>query len=232
MDWHGWRPRQPICPEDIYAHAGALYWEALNAYLDRVLGAQLPQIAEHWREVLAFEDDLLEHAVPFTARGMEETDDDLEWADTNEIARAHPGRLLRHGQPLAITPLLSASRTCDDTALANLRQMSAYCIFFSTFVHGWLHQEQNSEFGEIRYASMLTGGGMAPENDASILPSAELQSLGLRVSHSLTGFDWGFLLKNEDGDVPAELIQEVQARAPRFQAAGFDIRTLRSRLNS
>ncbi|UJR78343.1 lipoxygenase family protein [Sandaracinus amylolyticus] len=231
-DWHGFSPRTPLSAHHVYAQAAQLYWEAIHEYLRVVFAERRAELESTWSEVLDFERDLLEHSVALTERGMEEAGDELAWDDRNELAVAHPGRAKRaDGRAAAITPI-TGGRPFGDEALANLQQLCAYCIFHTTFVHGWFHQEQNNEFGEIEYAQMLTGGSMKPEGDPSILPDAELQSLGLRVTHSLTGFDWGFLTKNEDGDLDPRLIEAVRSRADRFSAIGFDISTLRSRLNS
>ena len=64
------------------------------------------------------------------------------------------------------------------------------------------------------------------------MQAAAPQSFGLRVSHSLTGFDYGMMMKNEDGDVPEALLRVLEARREAFAAAGYDLSSLRSRLNS
>jgi hypothetical protein len=229
-DWYSWSPRKPVSSADVYAHIATVYWAALGEYLEGEFDSARGALETHWNEVVAFEQDLLQHAVQFTRRPME-MPDGYDWADQNEVSKDHGSRAWRGGVEGAVTPFSDSGR-CDDHSLANLRQLCAYCIFHATFVHGWFHEQQNPEFGEILYASMLTGGSFGPEEDRSLLPSGELLSLGLRTTHTLTGFDWGFLLKNEDGDVPSGLINAVRARKDEFEAMGYDINRLRSRLNS
>jgi hypothetical protein len=47
----------------------------------------------------------------------------------------------------------------------------------------------------------------------------------------LVGTGYGFLLQNEDGDVPGELIERLTAREQDFAAHGLDIGAIRSRVN-
>lgn len=231
-DWFGFSPRAPISPKHVYARAANLYWEAIHEHLEQLFHEKKASIAEHWHEVVAFERDLLDHSVPLTTRPMEMPDEALEWVDANEQPREHANRVRREDGSVAAMSSITEGGTCTDEALERLRQLCAYCIYYTTFVHGWFHTQQNAEFGEILYAQMLTNGSMSAESDPTIMPDAELQSLGLRVTHSLTDFDWGYLLKNEDGDVPQGLIDAVVARKAAFDEIGFDIATLRSRLNS
>ena len=229
FDWKGWQPRAALTDDHSYARAGALYWEILNEYLGAEFEARRAEFVETWDEAVAFERDLLEHAVEFRARGLEEADDGLFWADSNELADPEARREEANGSTRAISKVLVGEGPTAQS-LANLRDLCAYCIFHATFVHGWFHKEEDNEFGEIRYAQLLRNGCFGAEEE--VLPDAELLSLGLRTSHSLTDFDWGFMLKNEDGDVPKGLLDALQAREDEFLEAGFPLQLLRSRLNS
>ncbi len=241
LDWAGWKPRAPISPRHRYARAGNLYWEAIGEFLDGWFVANGAEILRTMDEIVAFNDDLIAHSVPFVERGMEEADDGLSWLDRNEVAAPHAGRASRGGEVLAVTPIVTRGQRPEDL-LENLKQLGRYCIYHTTFTHSWYHLEQNNEFGEIRYAAMLTNTAPLWDRltretgdaggDASILPDAEMQSTGLRVTHTLNGFDWGFLTRNEDGDLPQALIDAVVKRRAELAAAGLDIDGLRARLSS
>ena len=73
---------------------------------------------------------------------------------------------------------------------------------------------------------------MGDEDDESVLPGREVASIILAVTNMLTNFDYGYMLKNEDGDIPLNLIQLIESKKAEFTKLGFDLTTLRSRLNS
>ncbi len=51
------------------------------------------------------------------------------------------------------------------------------------------------------------------------------------LTRLLTGIRYGFIMRNEDGDVPALLRELLAARSAEFDAAGFGIDQIRSRVN-
>ncbi len=230
-DWTDFRPRKSMYDGHQYAQAANVYWDVLGTFVDEFFATEAAGIAASWKELLAFSDDLVAHSVPRTDHRMEDLRDPRPWADSNEFNPSGRPHEVVNGVEVALRRIVS-SATPNEQDLANLRQVCRYCIYFTTWVHGWYHREQNHEFGELKYSVMLRNGAMAPESDTSILPPSELQSLALRTTNTLAGFTYGYLLKNEDGDVHPRLIELVTARRADFDRAGFDLSDLRSRMNA
>lgn len=230
-DWADWKPRAPMYKGHTYAHGANIYWGILIDFVDEFFTAEADGIEASWAELRAFSDELVARSVPYSADRMEDIQDDRPWADPSELDSSPRPRLSVGGVVHALRPIVTTDHP-NEQDIANLKQVCRYCIFYTTWVHGWFHQEQNNEFGELKYGAMLRNGSLGSESDTNILPSPELQSLALRTTNSLQGFTYGYLLKNEDGDVDPRLIERVRAQTGAFQAIGFDLNLLRSRLNA
>jgi len=228
-DWMDWKPRQPLCESHTFAKIGNLYWNILTNYVDSYFALNSEEIVKNWDEILEFSNELVKHSVPYTQLTMEQVDDDTEWYDLNEISS--PRKVIDGEEEKAVRPItLSSSPTAQD--LDNLKQVSRYVIYQCTFWHSWIHNEHNPEFGELKYGGLLRNGSMGDEDDESVLPSREVASIILAVTHMLDNFNYGFMIKNEDGDIMPDLIQLLDQNKAAFDNLGFDLNTLRSRLNS
>jgi hypothetical protein len=73
---------------------------------------------------------------------------------------------------------------------------------------------------------------MGDEEDEKVLCDRQAASIIVAVSHMLTNFKYGYILKNEDGDVPSQLIELFKSKKPEFEKLGYDLNNLRSRINS
>ncbi len=230
MDWAGWQPRKPMYKGHYYAESANLYWKILTQHTDEFVQENLEKIEQHWHEILAFSKDLVQHSVQYTTKTREDFNDapffDLNEFDSSKLPRAEVNGVIKSVRPI------TNSLTPDKKSIENLKQVCRYIIFHTTFFHSWFHQEQNNEFGELKYSAMLLNGCMGLEDDESILPPPNLQSLALRTTHSLQNFTYGYLLENEDGDVPQRLLDLVKKESSKFKEIGFNNKDLRSRMNA
>lgn len=231
-DWTDWRPRKPLCESHRYAKIGELYWDILTTHTDEYFAANRDEIVKNWDEILRFSDELVKYSVPYRDLTLEEVDDGDRWYDMGEIGDRTPnGRVTIDGELKAIRPI-TTSEIPSDRDIANLKQVCKYIIFICTFIHGWIHLRQNEEFGELKYSSLLTNGALGDEDDETVLPGQRIAAIALGVNHMLDNFRYGYMLKNEDGDVPPRLIELIISKNSEFAELGFDINFLRSRLNS
>ncbi len=230
-DWTDWQPRKPLCEGHTFANLGNLYWDILTTHVDSFFDANQEKIANNWTEVLNFSNDLVNNSVPYTFLSMEQVDNGDEWYDLNEIEHSSNPRQEVNGELKAIRPITRSPHP-NEQDIANLKQVCKYVIYQCTFWHSWIHNEHNPEFGELKYGDLLTNGSMGDEDNESILPGRDVASIILAVSNMLTNFNYGYMLKNEDGDVPLNLIELIESKKAEFEKLGFDLTTLRSRLNS
>ncbi|WP_017314366.1 lipoxygenase family protein [Mastigocladopsis repens] len=230
-DWTDWQPRKPLCESHTFAKLGNLYWDILTNHVDAFFAANHEEIVRNWDEILRLSEDLVEHSVPYVSQTMEQVDDGDEWYDLNEIEHSSNPRREIDGEVKAVRPITSSEEPSAQD-IANLKQVCRYVIYQCTFWHSWIHNEHNPEFGELKYGDLLRNGSMGDEDDESVLPGREVASIILAVSNMLTNFDYGYMLKNEDGDIPPQLIELIESKRGEFEKLGFDLNSLRSRLNS
>ena len=230
-DWTDWTPRKPLCESHVYAKIGNLYWGILTTYVDDFFANNHAGIVKYWDEIHRFSEDLVKYGVPYEELSMEQVDDGNEWYDMGEVDTSLSPRRTIDGVVKAVRPITSSS-TASESDIANLKQVCRYLIYHLTYVHSGIHIEHNPEFGELRYGDLLSNGSMGPEDDNSIMPGQQPAAIILGASNMLTEFTYGYILKNEDGDVPQNLVQLVESHKADFEAFGYDLEKLRSRLNS
>ena len=230
-DWTDWQPRKPLCESHTYAKIGNLYWDILTTHVNSFFDEHRDGIVNNWDEIFRFSEDLVQHSVAHVALTMEQVDDGDEWYDLNEIDHSSNPRREVNGEIKAVRPITS-STTATEQDIANLKQVCKYVIYQTTYWHSCIHNEHNPEFGELKYGDLLSNGSMADEDDESVMPGQEAASIILGASNMLTNFKYGYILKNEDGDVSPKLIELVASKKAEFEKLGFDLNTLRSRLNS
>ena len=231
-DWTDWRPRKPLCESHSYAKLANLYWDILTTHTDEFFAANYDEIVKNWDEILRFSKELVKHSVPYEPLTLEQVDDGDQWYDFGEIGDCSPNKRVRiDGEIKAIRPITnSAIHSGQD--IANLKQVCKYIIYICTFPHTWIHLKHNDEFGEIKYGILLRNGSMGDEDDERVLPGQKVAAIVLAVNNMLINFKYGYMLKNEDGDVPPRLIELLASKSAEFAKLGFPLEELRSRLNS
>lgn len=228
LDWINWRPRRPICDAHLYARAAGLFWELLTRYVDQFFAENAAAIAQHWLEIQRFSVDLVAHSPQYHRTPP---DPDIIWDDRSELP-ATPERLAVGGQFRAVHPVASPTGPQTPQELEDLKQLCRYVLFHTTFYHSWVHDRQYEDGGEIAYASSsLRNGSLGAEDDPRIAPTPKEASFGVVTIAIGTAVRHGFILENEDRDQPPALVALLQQYKPAFDALGFDLRQVRSRIN-
>lgn len=222
LDWYDWSPRRPVYDGHRYAKLAAIYWDVLRQYIDKFFATNHTTIVRHWAEVEMFSHELSANSVPFQRSAS-------SWYDWNEINTKDDLRIEVDGRPRAVSRLNLSGRA-DAMGMRNLKKICAYVIYHATFFHTWANDEQIFDGGEAAYASMGVRKNIIHEGLADALSPADVNTQ-LFFVHFLTGIRYGYIVKNEDGDIHPDLIARLEERSAEFNALGFDPASLRARIN-
>jgi len=121
----------------------------------------------------------------------------------------------------------------DDGGIDNLKQLCRYILFHTTFKHSWVNDRQFDIGGEVTFASLgvvgdLTGGAVL-EGKAVPPDEALLQPF---ITYLLSYTRYGYIIRNEDDDMNPDLIAILKNNRDRFEELKFNIRDIRSCINT
>ena len=142
----------------------------------------------------------------------------------------------RHdGTEKAVSPITTTEQLTDPGDLENLKQVCRYVLFHTTFFHYWISSRQYDDGGELVYSGLGlrygNEGVMVPEDDYSIAPPPDRATEQLWFAQVLSKTNFGFVMTNEDGDIPPGLADALRTRQRQLDDLGFDIHKLPSRMN-
>ena len=211
MDWHNWAPRKPLSDSHQFALVENLYWSIVQRWVHTFIDENKEAIKENWGEVKAMSDDLVTHSVPYHRLEGQKIH---QWADRSEVDASKENRMVLSGKKVAVRPI---TMTLDPTEedIERLKQASAYMIFFSTFWHSWVHNLQKDDAGDIHYGAL----GLRPGGE---LPHPREVSTQLGLANTLTSVNYGYILKNENGDIDPRFIAMVKEKEAEFKALGIE----------
>lgn len=249
LDWRGWRPMEAISDAHSYAKAESLFWDVLGDYVDRFFARHEDAIRRHWDEIRRFSDDLVTHSVPvFLTAPQDAPPDDPRYRD---LAAQ---RLRYYSQQYGFDPdlpretvdgevkIVSRIATASGDSIPpqdwrNLKDACRYIIMQATFMHTWINEHQYDDLGEVRYAcgglrfGDQPSGVMAPESDNSIAPDLTRSTQMIWFTNFLSRTEYGFITRNEEGDVNPLLARLLEQRREDFRRLGVDIDAIESRTN-
>lgn len=237
LDWKHWKPRDPLCESHHYANCAALYWHVLTDYVDRFFDSYLQEIHDQWFEIKCFSDDLVNHSNPlylcsYLSRALEKDD---SWFSKNERPDLKLSRKQVNGHIAAVSAITQVAEHPCNEDIENLKQVCRYVIMHATFMHSWANDRQHDDGGEVLYSSLGLRYGdhgvFAPESDLSIAPSPRHASEQLWFATFLSRTKFGFIMKNEDRDIPPLFLEILREYKPQFDALDFNIDDLQSRTN-
>ncbi|MGB0848439.1 MAG: lipoxygenase family protein [Thiolinea sp.] len=248
QDWKDWQPMSPINANHYFAHAQNAYWEMLGEYVDEYIDDNLEAIKKHWLEIYRFSEDLVQHAVPVFLSdkdldNLEEQDrkvaeERLHWYSHRYSFNPGTERVKIDGELKVISPL-TLSEHFQPEDLNNLKALCRYCIMISTFMHSFVNEHQYDDIGEVLYNSLGLrfgdgeNGVMAPESDTRIAPSLERSTQMMWFSNLLSRTEYGFIVRNEEGDINPKLIAALKSYQNKIEqdGKGILIKNIESRTN-
>ena len=229
-DWKGWKPRQPPFEGHTFAKIANLYWQVLTEYIDSFFQNYQEDIVKEWAEIHRLSDDIVEHSVAYQPLAAN-SDSDYDWYDHNELDHPEIPRTTVNGTVKA-TRAVTTSDQPGDTDIQNLKDLCRYVIFHITFWHSWVNDAQADEGGEIFYNSLaLRGGSFGSEDDPAIAPNILESTNLIYMVNVLTAIKYGYILKNEDDDVPEELRKILAGYKQQFADLDYEIGNIRSLIN-
>ena len=194
-------------------------------------------------------EELVEHSVPvfLSNVNLDEWSEDQRklakerfWYYSQQYSfNAHTERKRVNGELKAVSPLTEKPDfdPSMEAEIANLKQACSYMIMMATFMHTWINEHQYDDLGEIMYncGGLRFGesekGVMNPESDLSIAPDLTRSTQMLWFTNLLSRTEYGFITKNEDGDVNPIFSKLLLKHEKEFDKLGVDIHDIESRTN-
>lgn len=249
QDWKGYQPMNPISPAHDVAATDLLFWQITKSYVEDFVDSNLEEIKKYWLEIYCFSQDLLQHSVPVFLSNV-----DLEKMSPNQLKQAmdrleyyqfkygfNPSldRDFINGELKAVSPI-TKSRNPDEVSEAdiqNLKESCTYMIFVATYLHTWINEHQYDELGELLYncVGLRFGDGeegvMAPESDLRIAPDPKNATEILWFVNLLSRTEFGFITRNEEGDVNPAFSELLLSKKEEFLHLGVEVENIESRTN-
>lgn len=249
QDWKHWKPMDVLSDKHTCAKAEQLFWQVVKEFIDGFFEENAEEIKAYWHEVYYFSEDLVNHAVPVFL-----SDFDWEHADpdTRKLAedrleyyafqyafdRRAPRRRV-NGQLKTVSPITETPdfNNVPPEDWDNLKKVCAYAVMMASYMHTWINEHQYDDLGEVFYScgGLRFGkherGILAPESDLSIAPDLTRSTQMLWFTNFLSRTEYGFITRNEEGDVHPLLRKLLQDKKEAFARLGVDIDAIESRTN-
>lgn len=209
-DWSDWSPRGPVSSQHSYARIQKLYWDVLTEHVEKFVNDHIEKIRKDWKEIYYFSKDLVSHSVPFRSEAPPNGE---QWVDLNEVSAA------RDASKPSISPITSKKTNPTSADIQRLIEACRYAIYHATMWHDWRNDNQRNYGGEVNYARL------------SLKPSMDESAFQLFIVNLLVDIKYGYIVRDEDGEIPHNLIYLLREAAPDFLNEQYDIRDLRSRIN-
>jgi len=252
LDWKGYRPMQPISAAHTYAKACNLYWDIVFDFVSGFIDDPINRgsILEQWFEIYCFSEDLVNHSVPaflchylqnalLDGNGKMKGNGSTDWYQHHHRMDLNDERPEIDGIKRAVSKITDKKdgHEVTDEDISQLKQACTYMIYQATFGHTWSNSKQYDDIGEVLYCSLglRFGNGpdgvMGPESDHSIAPDLTRSTQMMWWSNMLSRTGYGFIMANEDGDVPPELRKNLEKHRQEFADLNIDIDIIQSRTN-
>ncbi|WP_166637313.1 lipoxygenase family protein [Algoriphagus boseongensis] len=249
QDWKGFQPMDPISPSHDVAKTDWMFWEITEKYVHQFVDNHLEEIKKYWLEIYCFSKDLVEHSVPVFLSDINknELDLDLKAHVQNRYDYYcfkygfHPDqkRETIKGELKAVSPITQHHNpeNVSPEDIKNLKDCCVYIIFVATYLHTWINEHQYDELGELlfngvglRYGDQKKGI-LAPETDLSIAPDLKSATEMLWIVNLLSRTEFGFITRNEEGDVNPIFSKMLLEKKEEFLHLGVEVENIESRTN-
>ena len=252
-NWEGYTPVKPISDKHQYAKIANVYWDVLDQFVTEFIDLHKSGIEGEWYEIYRFSNDLFEHSVPkFLCRylsmqfqsktgGSSNVEEQAlsvpDWYNRSGRMIIDKERLSSFGREKACSKVTTHPTKPNEGDMEKLKQLSKYIIFQATMGHFWSNFQQYDDIGELKYATLglrygtSPEGALGPESDDSILPPKDICIETMWWANMLSRTGYGFIMKNEDGDIHPRLIELLKEKEDIFAQYNFSIYDLQSRTN-
>jgi len=250
LDWKGYQPMQPISEAHTYAKASNLFWDIVFAFVSDFIDEpdNKEQILKHWFEIYCFSEDLVKHSAPFflcnylqnaLLDGKGKVKGGSEWYNQHHRMDLNDDRPEVDGIKKAVSKITDKTNgeEVTDEDLHHLKQACTYMIYQATFGHTWSNSKQYDDIGEVLYCSLGirfgdgSDGVMGSESDHSIAPDLTRSTQMMWWSNMLSRTGYGFIIADEDKDVPPKLRESLEKHRQAFADLDLDIDIIQSRTN-
>ena len=254
LDWKNWQPMKPLSNKHRYAYTANLFYDVLVDYIDEFFASHEAEIIEEWFEIFSFSQDVVKHAVePFLCKHLQKelkanpkagkTTNAPNWYTSENrmdlsLEKPFVDDTFKAVSHITTKPKLDINNPEEyKQELNQLKKACAYIIFNASFGHFWANTKQYDDIGEIRYSSLGIRLGQEPdgilgdEKDDSIAPDLAIATQMMWWSNMLSKTGYGYIMRNEQGDINPLLIQKLKAKETEFNALGIDIYNIQSETN-
>jgi hypothetical protein len=249
QDWKGFSPMKSISPAHDVAESDRLFWELTEEYVGGFIDANLVEIKKYWLEIYRFSEDLVQHSVPVFLSG-------IDWEKLSPEQRSHLKERMEYYQfKYDFNPNLEREKINGETKvisritknngleeitpqdIQNLKESCVYMIFVATYLHTWINEHQYDELGELLYNGLGLRfgtdpkGTLAPETDLAIAPDLKSATEILWFVNLLSRTEFGFITRNEEGDVNPVFSNLLLRHKDEFLRLGVEVENIESRTN-
>lgn len=249
QDWKGFHPMDPVSPAHDVASSDQLFWEITKQYVETYIDSHLEEIKKYWLEIHCFSQDLLEHSVPvflsdvdlnrLNPEQQKQAGDRLEYYQFKYGFNPKLNRERVNGELKAISPITKnrGNEEITEKDIQNLKESCIYIIFVATYLHTWINEHQYDELGELLFngLGLRFGNGengiLAPESDLRIAPDPKRATDMLWFVNLLSRTEFGFITRNEEGDINPEFSKLLINKKEEFLLLGVEVDNIESRTN-
>ena len=248
-DWKDWKPMKPLHDSHHYALAENLFWQVVTDFVDQFFIENLEQIKKHWIEVYYFSEDLVQHSVPVFLSEIEWDKLSSHEKEQLEARKKYYAfmydfdfnlpRERVNGKLKAVSPITKRKEYDElhPEEMDSLKKVCKYAIMMATYMHTWINEHQYDDLGEILYncGGLRFGtsetGVLGPETDLHIAPDLTRGTGMLWFTNFLSRTEFGFITRNEEGDVNPIFMKLLEDKREAFAHLGVDIDKIESRTN-
>ncbi len=229
LDHLDWKPRSPLFEEDTEGNLFQVWWQVVSEFVDSFCANHIDKIKDPsaWLEVQRFSQDLVAHSAPWFP--LEGEGNNNIWLDTNELSYTRHPRQEYNGEQKAISHI-TTKNAFDKDDFEKLKNAIRQFIFLSTIGHTLKHDIGADECRDPLYSSM-SGGGVDEMPLGRVLPARDLAARTIAILQTLKNFQYGYIIANEDGDMPQEFLDIIEKHRESLLRLGMPPEKIRSRVN-
>lgn len=247
LDWKNWEPMKPISESHTYAKAENLFWEVVDEFVTNFFNENEAEIIKEWYEIYRFSNTLVEKSVPLFHSSIDQNHQNENERKRHEERVAyyhdryrldmHLQREVIDGVTKCVSPITKNPERPEEGDLEHLKDACKYIIMMATFMHAWVNEHQYEDIGEVLYSSLglrfsdAEEGIFQPEDHYAIAPDLTRATQMMWFSNLLSRTEYGFITRNEEGDIHPDFIKILEGKRKEFEALHVEIDNIESRTN-